>query len=108
MDHAACCANPNDDVHHHGYHANKDRYQARLKRIEGQVRGLQRMLDEDQYCIDIITQASAATSALENVSLALLEDHIAHCVAAAAREGGEVADAKIAEAMSAIKRMVKN
>ena len=70
----------------HGYNADDDskkKYLARLKRIEGQTRGIHRMIDEDQYCIDIITQISAVKSALENVSLALLEDHIAHCVAGA-------------------------
>ena len=75
----------------HGYNADsksKARYLARLKRIEGQARGIHRMVDEDQYCIDIITQISAVTSALENVSLALLEDHIEHCVAGAAAEDG--------------------
>lgn len=92
----------------HGYHENKAKYLTRLKRIEGQTRGIHRMIDEDQYCIDILTQVSAVTSALENVSLALLEDHLAHCVADAAKEGGEMADEKIAEAMAAIKRLVKS
>jgi len=95
----------------HGYNADsksKARYLARLKRIEGQARGIHRMVDEDQYCIDIITQISAVTSALENVSLALLEDHIEHCVAGAAAEDGEVAKEKLAEAMHAIKKLVKN
>lgn len=96
------------DAHVHGYNENKSKYLARLKRIEGQARGIHRMIDEDQYCIDILTQVSAVTSALENVALALLEDHIRHCVTGAAAEGGEVADEKIEEAMKAIQRMVKS
>ncbi|WP_165243481.1 metal-sensitive transcriptional regulator [Corynebacterium lizhenjunii] len=94
----------------HGYNSNaqsKSRYLARLRRIEGQARGIQRMVDEDQYCIDIITQISAVTSALENVALTLLEDHIAHCVAGAANNPTE-ANAKLEEAMHAIKKMVKS
>lgn len=70
-----------------GYTANKDDLLKRLRRAEGQVRGIQRMVDSDTYCIDILTQVSAATKALENVALALLDDHLAHCVAEAAREG---------------------
>lgn len=99
------------EPHVHGYNADsksKDRYLARLKRIEGQARGIHRMVEEDQYCIDIITQISAVKSALENVSLALLEDHIEHCVAGAAAEDGEVATEKLEEAMRAIKKMMKN
>ncbi|WP_068801313.1 metal-sensitive transcriptional regulator [Corynebacterium phoceense] len=95
----------------HGYNQSeisKKQYLARLKRIEGQTRGIHRMIDEDQYCIDIITQISAVTSALENVSLALLQDHIAHCVAGAAAEDGHVAQEKLEEAMTAIKKLVKN
>lgn len=92
----------------HGYHENKAKYLARMRRIEGQARGIHRMIDEDSYCIDILTQVSAVTSALENVSLALLEDHLEHCVANAAKEGGVVADEKVAEAMAAIRRLVKS
>ncbi|WP_018297413.1 metal-sensitive transcriptional regulator [Corynebacterium lubricantis] len=91
----------------HGYSAERAKYLARVKRIQGQVGGIHRMIDEDQYCIDILTQISAITSALENVGLALLEDHLNHCVTGAVEEGGDVADEKIAEAMTAIKRMVK-
>ncbi len=94
----------------HGYNASEEskrRYLARLKRIEGQARGIHRMINEDKYCIDIITQISAVTSALENVSLAILEDHISHCVAGAAGDP-EQATAKIEEAMVAIRKMVKN
>ena len=92
----------------HGYNENKAKYLARLKRIEGQTGGIHRMIDEDQYCIDILTQVSAVTSALENVALALLQDHISHCVAGAAKVDGEAAEAKIQEAMKAIQKMVKS
>ena len=93
-----------------GYSANhtKDDYLKRLRRIEGQARGLQRMVEEEQYCIDILTQISALTSALENVALALLDDHIAHCVVDAAQSGGPDADAKLKEASAAIARLVKS
>ena len=91
-----------------GYTANKDDLLKRLRRAEGQVRGIQRMVDSDSYCIDILTQVSAATKALENVALALLDDHLAHCVAEAAREGGSVADDKIKEASAAIARLVRS
>jgi len=91
-----------------GYTANKDDLLKRLRRAEGQVRGIQRMVDSDSYCIDVLTQVSAATKALENVALALLDDHLAHCVAEAAREGGSVADDKIKEASAAIARLVRS
>lgn len=94
--------------HHHGYHEDKTKYLARLRRIEGQARGIHRMVDEDVYCIDILTQISALTSALENVGLALLKDHLSHCVMDAAEEGGQVAEDKIDEAMAAITRLVKS
>ena len=86
----------------------KAKVQARLRRIEGQVRGLQRMVDEDTYCIDVLTQISAITKALQAVSLGLLEDHIGHCVVGAARESDEAAAAKFAEASAAIARLVKS
>lgn len=92
---------------HHGYLSDKQRYLARLKRIEGQVRGLHRMVEEEQYCIDILTQVSALQSALKGVSLALLDDHMQHCVLNAAQAGGEEAEAKLAEASAAIARLVK-
>lgn len=92
----------------HGYISDKDRYLARLKRIEGQARGIHRMVDEDTYCIDILTQISALTSALENVALGLLEDHLKHCVVDAAQQGGPEAEAKIKEATEAITRLVKS
>lgn len=79
----------------------------RLRRVEGQVRGLQRMVEEDAYCIDVLTQVSAATKALQAAALELLEDHLSHCVAEAVLEGGEVAEAKIAEASAAIARLVR-
>lgn len=91
-----------------GYTSNKASLLARLRRAEGQVRGIHRMVEEDTYCIDVLTQVSAATKALETVALALLEDHLAHCVAEAAREGGAVADEKIREASAAIARLVRS
>lgn len=86
----------------------KDAYLKRLKRIEGQARGLQRMVEEDKYCIDILTQVSAMTKALQAVALALLDEHIAHCVAGAVKEGGDEADAKLREAYAAIARLVRS
>ena len=94
-------------AHTHGYIAQKDELLTRLRRAEGQVRGVQRMVEEEQYCIDILTQVSAATKALERVALALLDDHLSHCVAAAASEGGEAASEKLAEASQAIARLVR-
>ena len=91
-----------------GYIENKDAVLARLRRIEGQVRGLQRMVDEEAYCIDVLTQVSAATRALESVALSLLEDHLGHCVAHAIEQGGAEADAKVREASQAIARMVRS
>jgi len=91
-----------------GYVDHKDQVLKRLRRVEGQVRGLQRMVEADAYCIDVLTQVSAATRALQAVALELLEDHLAHCVAAAAREGGQAADAKVREASEAIARLVRS
>ena len=92
----------------YGYTHDKDSYLRRLRRIEGQVRGLQRMVDEDKYCIDILTQVAAATRALQSVALGLLEEHLSHCVAQAMAEGGEAADAKVREAADAIARLVRS
>ncbi|AMM21686.1 CopY family transcriptional regulator [Frondihabitans sp. PAMC 28766] len=92
----------------HGYSGDKDQILKRLKRAEGQVRGLQRMVEDDTYCIDILTQVSAATRALETVALQLLDDHLAHCVAEAVAEGGDVADQKVREASAAIARLVRS
>jgi DNA-binding FrmR family transcriptional regulator len=91
-----------------GYANNRDSHLKRLRRIEGQVRGLQRMVEEDQYCIDVLTQVSAATKALQSFSLELLEEHLAHCVADATRKGGAEADAKVKEASEAIARLVRS
>ena len=91
-----------------GYMHRKDEYLKRLRRIEGQARGLQRMVEEDQYCIDILTQVSAMTKALQAVSLGLLEEHLGHCVLNAARAGGEEADLKLKEASDAIARLVRS
>ena len=91
-----------------GYTENKDRHLRRLRRIEGQVRGLQRMIDNDEYCIDVLTQISAATRALQAVSLALLDEHLRHCVSEAITAGGDAADAKVREASDAIARLVRS
>ena len=91
-----------------GYITDKQALLNRLKRVEGQVRGLQRMVDEENYCIDILTQVSAATKALENVALSLLDQHLHHCVKDAARNGGPEADEKLAEATAAIARLVRS
>lgn len=94
--------------HHHGYIEGKDKVQARLRRIEGQVRGLQRMVDDEQYCIDILTQISATTKALQSVAIGLLDDHLSHCVADAVREGGDIASERLTEASDAIARLVRS
>ncbi|MGB5952124.1 MAG: metal-sensitive transcriptional regulator [Ornithinimicrobium sp.] len=91
-----------------GYSDTKAAQLARLARIEGQVRGIARMVDEDTYCIDVLTQVSAATKALQAVSLSLLEEHIGHCVVDAARESDEAAQAKVSEAAAAIARLVRS
>lgn len=92
----------------HGYTARKDEHLKRLRRIEGQIRGLQRMIDEDQYCIDILTQVSAATSALKSFSLELLDEHLNHCVLHAAEHGGQEAVLKVQEASAAVARLVRS
>ncbi|MET9384715.1 metal-sensitive transcriptional regulator [Streptomyces sp. NPDC002928] len=91
----------------HGYHKQKDEHLKRLRRIEGQIRGLQRMVDEDVYCIDILTQVSASTKALQSFALQLLEEHLRHCVADAAVKGGAEIDAKVEEATKAIGRLLR-
>jgi DNA-binding FrmR family transcriptional regulator len=90
------------------YGPNKDAYQARLRRIEGQVRGLQRMVGEDAYCIDVLTQIAAASKALQGVALGLLDEHMRHCLVDAVAVGGGEADAKITEAKAAVERLVKS
>jgi DNA-binding FrmR family transcriptional regulator len=92
----------------HGYTHDKDNYLKRLRRIEGQLRGLERMIEEDKYCIDILTQVSAATRALQSVALGLLEEHIGHCVKQALAEGGDDAADKVHEAAEAIARLVRS
>jgi DNA-binding FrmR family transcriptional regulator len=92
----------------YGYTQDKEDYLKRLRRIEGQVRGLQNMVEDDKYCIDILTQVSAVTRALQSVALGLLEDHLGHCVTQAVAEGGDAADAKVREASDAIARLVKS
>ena len=92
----------------HGYAQDKDAYLKRLRRIEGQVRGLQRMVEDDTYCIDVLTQISAATRALQAVAIGLLEDHLGHCVTEAIEQGGPEAQAKVREAADAVSRLVKS
>ena len=91
-----------------GYTEDKDAYLKRMRRIEGQVRGIAKMIEDDKYCIDVLTQVSAATKALEAVALGLLDEHLRHCVAQAVAEGGDTAEQKVAEASAAIARLVKS
>jgi DNA-binding FrmR family transcriptional regulator len=91
-----------------GYTQDKESYLKRLRRIEGQVRGLARMIENDEYCIDVLTQVSAVTKGLQAVSLGLLDEHLKHCVAEALAEGGEGADEKVREASDAIARLVRS
>jgi DNA-binding FrmR family transcriptional regulator len=91
-----------------GYTQDKDAYLRRLRRIEGQVRGIARMVDEDVYCIDVLTQVSAVTRALQAVALGLLEDHLGACVSEAVRKGGDEATESIREASAAITRLVRS
>jgi DNA-binding FrmR family transcriptional regulator len=91
-----------------GYSATKDAQIKRLRRIEGQIRGLQRQVEADTYCIDVLTQVSAATKALESFALGLLEEHLSHCVTTAIQAGGEEAEAKVKEASAAIARLVRS
>jgi DNA-binding FrmR family transcriptional regulator len=91
-----------------GYSYTKDEFSARLKRIEGQVRGLQRMIDEDTYCIDVLTQISSVTKSLQGVGMGLIDEHLRHCVKDAVAEGDEEGEAKIDEATAAIARLLRS
>jgi CsoR family transcriptional regulator, copper-sensing transcriptional repressor len=91
-----------------GYSYDRNSYLRRLRRIEGQVRGLQRMIGEDRYCIDILTQVAATTRALQSVALGLLEEHLSHCVTQAVNQGGETASGKVREASDAVARLVRS
>jgi len=91
-----------------GYTDRKESYQRRLRRIEGQVRGLEAMIEDDRYCIDVLTQVSAVTKALQSVALELIDEHLSHCVREAIDGGGPDADAKVAEASAAIARLVRS
>ena len=96
-------------AHQHGYISDKDRYLQRMKRIEGQARGIAKMIDDEKYCIDILTQVSALTRALHGVATGLLDDHLKHCVLDAAKQGDDdAALAKIQEASDAINRLVRS
>jgi CsoR family transcriptional regulator, copper-sensing transcriptional repressor len=92
----------------HGYAQNKDDYAKRLRRIEGQVRGLAKMIENDEYCIDVLTQVSATTKALQSVALGLMDEHLRYCVTEAVAQGGEAADEKVREASAAIARLVRS
>lgn len=98
---------PADRTPTYGYHDRKDEFLRRLRRIEGQVRGLQRMVDEDRYCIDILTQVASVTRALQSVALELLDEHVQHCVADAIAQGPDTGRERIEEAMAAIARLVR-
>lgn len=110
LDAAAAPAGHPDHHADHGYLSNNHKadYLRRLRRIEGQARGLQRMIEDEKYCIDILTQVSAMTSALQSVALGLLDDHLDHCVAEAVSTGGDDAEAKLKEASKAIARLVRS
>ena len=90
-----------------GYEMNKEALLRRLRRIEGQVRGLHQMVEEDRYCIDVLTQVSAATKALQSVALGMFDDHLRHCVAEAVAAGGGDADRKLTEATAAVERLIR-
>ena len=92
----------------HGYTQEQDDYLKRLRRIEGQIRGIARMVEQDGYCIDVLTQVSAATKALQAVALGLMDEHLKHCVREAVAQGGQVADDKVAEASAAVARLVRS
>ena len=91
-----------------GYDLSKDQLLARLRRVEGQIRGLQQMVEADRYCIDVLTQISAVTKALQSVAVGMLDDHLRHCVADAVSAGGPDGERKLAEATQAIERLVKS
>jgi CsoR family transcriptional regulator, copper-sensing transcriptional repressor len=91
-----------------GYEMSKDQLLARLRRVEGQIRGLQQMVEGDRYCIDVLTQISAVTKALQSVAVGMLDDHVRHCVADAVSAGGPDGERKLAEATQAIERLVKS
>ena len=90
-----------------GYTMNRDDYLNRLRRIEGQVRGLQRMVSDDEYCIDVLTQIASVSKALQGVGLGLLDEHLRHCVADAVRADGVEGDAKVHEAVQAVERLLR-
>jgi CsoR family transcriptional regulator, copper-sensing transcriptional repressor len=91
-----------------GYEMSKDQLLGRLRRVEGQIRGLQQMVESDRYCVEVLTQISAVTKALQNVAMGLLDDHLRHCVADAVASGGDEADRKLSEATAAIERLLKS
>jgi CsoR family transcriptional regulator, copper-sensing transcriptional repressor len=97
-----------DQIHHHGYHEHKGALVKRLHRIEGQVRGIEKMVADDRYCIDILTQIGAVSTALESVAYVILDEHVKHCVAGAIASGDRAdADAKATELLEAVRRFTK-
>lgn len=99
---------PHENASPHGYISDKEALLKRMKRIEGQARGISKMIDDEKYCIDILTQISALTNAVQVVALGLLDDHLSHCVLDAAKLGGDEAEMKIKEANDAIRRLVRS
>jgi CsoR family transcriptional regulator, copper-sensing transcriptional repressor len=99
---------PTDQMSAPGYTGKKEQVAKRLRRIEGQVRGIERMVEDDRYCIDVLAQVSAATAALQSVALLLFDEHLAHCVTHAVKVGGDEAEVKLAEASAAIARLVRS
>jgi DNA-binding FrmR family transcriptional regulator len=91
-----------------GYEMSKEQLLNRLRRVEGQIRGLQQMVDADRYCVDVLTQISAVTKALQRVAVGMLDDHLRHCVADAVVAGGTEADRKLSEATAAVDRLLKS
>jgi DNA-binding FrmR family transcriptional regulator len=91
-----------------GYHESKEELRRRLRRIEGQIRGLEKMVDDDRYCIDVLTQISSATRALQGVAMSLLDDHLRHCVSDAIASGNADANDKLTEAAAAVARLLKS
>jgi CsoR family transcriptional regulator, copper-sensing transcriptional repressor len=91
-----------------GYDMNKDELLRRLRRVEGQVKGIEKMVEEDRYCVDVLTQIAAVTKALQSVAVGMFDDHLRHCVARAVAAGGNEADVKLTEATAAVERLLKS
>ena len=104
----SAAADTHEHTHHHGYHDQKDALMKRLHRVEGQVRGIERMVAEDRYCIDILTQVAAVSTALDSLAFLILDGHVKHCVAGALASGDAAeAEAKATELLEAVLRFTK-